>query len=213
MSSPNPKLTLVYFPFSGRAESIRLTAAAGGLPFTNKAMAFPDFKEAQTKGTLPLGQLPVLEIESTDQEGKTHTSTVTQTSAILRYFGKKAGLYPTDEMEAIKVDEYICILDDLIQPLVMSIMGAVKALVSDTEWTSEEKIGLRQKWLESTMPKYLGKVEEDLKKSESGWLVGDSVSIADLRLFTELTWIESGILGRCTIRVELFHPCVSNNGD
>ena len=30
------KLTLVYFPIGGRAEPIRLTAAVGGIAFTNK---------------------------------------------------------------------------------------------------------------------------------------------------------------------------------
>ncbi len=208
MSTPEPKLTLVYFPIAGRAEAIRLTAAAGGLPFTNKVLTFPEFGEEKTKDTLPLGQLPILEIESFDsqQEGSQKTTTtrttsqvVTQTSAILRFVGKKIGLYPTDdEMKALKVDEYICILlDDLLQPLINTLFGAVKMNIRDMEWTDEEKLKIHETWMETALPRFVGKIEKDLKDSDSGWLVGDSVTIADIRLFTDLAWIESGILGTC----------------
>ncbi len=195
MSTPERKLTLVYFPIAGRAEAIRLTAAAGGLPFTNKVLTFPEFGQEKGKGTLPLGQVPILEIESTDSQGQKSTAKVTQSSAILRFMGKKVGLYPTDEMKALKVDEYMCIMDDLLQPLINTIMGAVKLNVRDTEWSMEEKMEIRKKWIVTTLSKYVGKIEEDLKHSESGWLVGNSVTIADIKLFTELAWIESGILG------------------
>jgi glutathione S-transferase len=90
------KLSLLYFPIGGRAEAIRLTAAAGGIAFTNKVLTFPEFMEVKhDKELIPLGQIPVLHIE---KDGKTRT--VTQSLAILRYFGKIRGLYPSDEILA-----------------------------------------------------------------------------------------------------------------
>jgi glutathione S-transferase len=80
-----PKLTLSYFPFANRAEPIRLAAAIGKVPFTNKSVAFQDFP--QVKQHLPLGQLPILEIESPGKE----TVVISQAHAILRYFGKLGG--------------------------------------------------------------------------------------------------------------------------
>lgn len=81
-----PKLTLYYFGFGGRAEPLRLAAAVGKIAFTNKSVDFKDFGEM--KETLPLAQLPVLEIE---EEGKDKV-TLTQSVSILRYFGKLGGM-------------------------------------------------------------------------------------------------------------------------
>jgi glutathione S-transferase len=184
------KLSLLYFPIGGRAEAIRLTAAAGGIAFTNKVLTFPEFMEVKhDKELIPLGQVPVLHIE---KDGKTRT--VTQSLAILRYFGKIGGLYPSDEILALDVDSLLALLEDLLKTLILTVGGAVSALVSDTEWTGEEKIKIRKRWIEKSLPKFLGFIEDTLKSSKSGWLVGDSVTIADINLYTDLTWVSSGIL-------------------
>ncbi len=66
---------------------------------------------------LPLGQLPVLHMET---DGK--RSVVTQSSAILRYFGKLGGLYPSDEVDALEIDFYlVLLLEDLLKALVLTV--------------------------------------------------------------------------------------------
>jgi glutathione S-transferase len=50
-------------------------------------------------GKLPFGQLPVLEVE----EGVF----IAQSAAIMRYIGKKTGLYPLDDVKAALVDSII----------------------------------------------------------------------------------------------------------
>ena len=79
------KHTLVYFGMGGRAEPIRLAAVIGRIHFTNKAISFKDFMA--TQDTLPLGQVPILEIE----EGEGKCTVIPQSDAILRYFGKQTG--------------------------------------------------------------------------------------------------------------------------
>jgi glutathione S-transferase len=182
------KITLKYFPIGGRAEPIRLAAAVGKVPFTNEVFSFPEFGEI--KSTLPFGQLPVLEIESGD--GK--KTVITQSSAILRYIGKMGGTYPSDALEALQVDEILGIMDDLIETLVITVGGAVRNGLSEKEWSGEEKIAIRQKWMKDSMPKFLDHLEDKLKESTSGWLVGDSITIADLRVEGNLDWINSGML-------------------
>lgn len=192
----SPKLTLIYFPIGGRAESIRLTAAVGGIAFSNKIVTGADFKEAQKNpDILPLRQVPILQIQTTEG-GETKTETVTQSGAILRYFGKLAGLYPQDILAAMKVDECLSIMEDLSVGLVMTLKGAVNCHISDTEWTGDEKIAIRKKWLLDDFPKYLGRLEDTLKHSESGWLVAnhDGPTIADMKLFSDLGWIGGGFL-------------------
>lgn len=191
-SSPSstPKLTLNYFGIPGRAEPIRFAFAASKIPFTNKVLGFAEFKNV--KPTLPLGQVPTLDVEM----GETK-KTLTQTSAILRYVGKLGGLYPNDDfVTAMEIDEVLSILDDLRNPLVLTIAGSVKSLLSDeTEFTSEEKLAIRNRWVEKTFPVTLGFIEKKITQNEnSEWIVGDSLSIADLTLYCDFAWYFGGIL-------------------
>ena len=189
MSSSTPKLTLSYFPISGRAEPVRLCLAVGGIPFTNKVLSFPEF--AASKASLPLGQLPTLDLDFGEMK-----KTLTQSSAILRYTGKLAGLYPRDDdVTSMEIDEILSIMDDLRAPLVVTVQGQIKALLSDdTEFTSEEKIAIRKRWLDKTLPRFLGFIEKKISENSSGWVVGESISIADLALYCELNWFTGGIL-------------------
>lgn len=80
------KHTLSYFGIAGRAEPIRLAAVIGKFPFTNKSLGWQEFGEQKDK--LPLGQVPILEIEQDDGGTKT---IIPQSDAILRYIGKQTG--------------------------------------------------------------------------------------------------------------------------
>lgn len=205
----NTKLTLTYFPFGGKAEPIRLAAAIGGVSFTNKVLTFSEFAEARK--SLPFGQVPVLQVDTLDDEGNIkNTSIVTQSDAILRYFGKLAKLYPTNDFLAMKVDEMLCVIDDLDVAITMTIQGPKKLLLSEGEWSAEEKIKIRERWVESSLPKYVGMIENTLKASTSGWLVGDSITIADIKCFVRFSHITSGILdGIPTTVLDKYPNCLA----
>eukprot|EP00551_Chaetoceros_affinis_P010773 CAMPEP_0203675970 /NCGR_PEP_ID=MMETSP0090-20130426/22792_1 /ASSEMBLY_ACC=CAM_ASM_001088 /TAXON_ID=426623 /ORGANISM="Chaetoceros affinis, Strain CCMP159" /LENGTH=235 /DNA_ID=CAMNT_0050542345 /DNA_START=115 /DNA_END=822 /DNA_ORIENTATION=- len=206
MTSENPKITISYFPIGGRAEPIRLACAVSKIPFTNKVMSFPEFKEA--KSTLPLGQLPILELDY----GETK-KTLTQSTAMLRWIGKIGGLYPKDDdVTAMEIDEILTVLDDLREPLVLTVRGKVKALLSDdTEFTGEEKLAIRERWMKNTLPRFLGFIEKKLTTNEgSKWIVGNDISIADLALYCELEWISGGILdGIPTSVLDTYPACLT----
>ena len=156
-NSSIPKLTLSYFPIGGRAEPIRLACAISKIPFTNISISGAEFNGART--SLPLGQLPTLDLDF----GITQR-TITQTTSILRYVGKLGGLYPKDDdVAAMEIDEILSILDDLRAPIVLSIMGAVKGLISDDkEFTNDEKMAIRQRWIIS---KHLPRSWDSLKRN------------------------------------------------
>jgi glutathione S-transferase len=188
MSVAIPKLTLVYFGFANRAEPIRLAAAIGRIAFTNKSIQYQDF--SSHKDELPLGQLPILEIESGGKK-----LVIPQAHAILRYFGKLGGLYPHDPIESCQVDSMIDTVNDASRPLVMTIVGSKELTITEEhEWSNEEKIAIRKRAIDKVFPKYLGYLNNILKNNVSGWLVGDTVTIADLRLYQLATWIDSGAL-------------------
>jgi glutathione S-transferase len=188
MSTPS-KLTLSYFPIAGRAEAIRLAAAVGNIPFTNEILTFPEFKAK--KAEFPLGQVPILKLEYPSGE----TKTITQSNAILRYIGKRASLYPTDEVQALEVDELLEMMYDATAVIALTVRGAVNALINEEkDFTSEEKLGMRKRWMEKDLPKFFGRIEATLNESKSGWCVGDSITIADLSAAVTFTWITSGVL-------------------
>jgi len=59
---------------------------------------------------------------------------------------------------------------------------------------------IRKRWMEISLPKFLGFVEKTLEgrsESKSGnacWLVGECVTIADISWYADLKWVSSGVL-------------------
>ena len=127
-------------------------------------------------GELPWNMLPVLQ---------TDNGTIAESSAILRYAGKYAGLVPEDPYHAAKVDEFI----DGMGPLARGL---------DTTWGIEdydERINLRQQLFEpgGICANSLQMYDEKLGDSKSGWAADtENMSIADLKLFTEVFALFSG---------------------
>lgn len=88
-----------YFPFpGGRGEAIRICIYASGIECKHSDLPFPAYQEKkkETQDFAWKNGLPVLIVG-----GKTYS----QSLAMLRYFGKKAALYPTDDVLALAVDE------------------------------------------------------------------------------------------------------------
>jgi glutathione S-transferase len=91
------KPTLTYFNIRARAEPARLAFTIGGVDFEDERIGREEHSARKQDGREPLGQLPTLSIEDDDL-------TYCQSGAILRYAGRRTGLYPSDAKEALKVD-------------------------------------------------------------------------------------------------------------
>ena len=186
------KLVLTYFNIGARAEPIRLACAIGKVPFTNKVVAFKDWSTVRSK--YPLGQLPLLEVQ---EDGKEVVS-VGQSNAILRYVGKLGNLYPTaDPVKAMKIDAFIDAVVDSGKGIDLSLQGPRGSLMLTKDWTGEEKLAMRNRLSTDEnkgLPFYLNYFENALKENGSGWLVGSSITIADLAMHRVVAWIISGIL-------------------
>ncbi len=138
---------------------------------------------------MPLGQLPVLQIE---QEGA-ETKVVPQSDAILRYVGRLSeSLYPNDK--AIEIDSVMETIAEMERPLEISMQGLVSNHISDQEWTDDAKLAMRERIVTKVIPKYFGLVEKMLEQNKSGWLVGDDITIADLKWHYMVTNLQTGIL-------------------
>lgn len=167
---------LVYFAVPGRAEACRIALTFSGLEWEDVEVNGVEYNTMKNKGELPWGLLPVL---------ITERGTIAESSAILRYAGKMANLVPEDPFEAAKVDEFI----DGMGPI---------ARAMDTTFgidELEERIRLRKKLFEpdGAATRALKIYDKKVEESKSGWAAGtEKMSIADLKLFTELFTFFSG---------------------
>eukprot|EP01062_Namystynia_karyoxenos_P041189 TRINITY_DN299_c0_g1_i1.p1 TRINITY_DN299_c0_g1~~TRINITY_DN299_c0_g1_i1.p1 ORF type:complete len:252 (+),score=58.33 TRINITY_DN299_c0_g1_i1:83-757(+) len=178
-----PTYELQYFPIPGRAEATRLAFTVGGIPFTDTRHAGPHWRAMKEQGKVPPGaQLPLLTIDGEH---------LTQSLAILRYVGKIAHyegspLYPQDPLTAARVDELLDCMEDLHKPLMTTFS------IQDQSEKEERRLQLITG--DGAMRKSLTLLDERLGKSASGYAVGETLTIADLRLFCELSMLRSGWL-------------------
>ena len=187
-------LRLHYFPFPGRAGPIRDALHIGRIPFEDDHVSPEQFRQRRAAGEFPFGGLPVLDIETT--EGKASSA---QSNAILRFAGRLSGLYPADDpVQALKVDEALDLGEDI-----NCLMGP-----SIHEQDEDRKMAMRKELAEETLPFWAGCFERLLiANGSSGFIVGDGLSVADLKLYWIIDWLSSGILDG--IPVNLFDDFAS----
>ena len=167
------KLTLSYFDFDGgRGEPARLALYIGGIAFEDHRVGQKDWPAHRDK--TPFQGMPVLQVD-----GKT----ITQSNTINRYVGKLAGLYPKDDWQAAVCDEIMDAAEDL-----GSRVGATIAL------GDAEKKKAREALAAGAIPRHLEQLAARLKSGGGEWLVGERLSVADLKVFGLVRWLRSGAL-------------------
>ncbi len=159
-------LRLHYFPFPGRAGAIRDTLRIGGIAFEDAHV--PPERFPALKPELPFGSLPVLDVET-----RGGTISAAQSNAILRFVGRRTGLYPADDVRALKVDEALDLGEDLYHVLTPSM----------AEENAERRMAMRKLLAEETLPRWIGFLERLLvANGRTGFVAGDALTVADLKL-------------------------------
>ncbi|ETL31147.1 hypothetical protein F441_16354 [Phytophthora nicotianae CJ01A1] len=139
-----PSIKLIYFAAAGRAEAQRLAFYIGGVPFEDKRIGHAQF--AAMKESLPLGQLPILEVDG---------EVFTQSHAIMRFAGRMGGLYPVSAPYlALKIDELLHAMGELEEK-----MGP-----AFSESDADKKKAMREELATVTIPRYAGLFEARLEK-------------------------------------------------
>lgn len=162
MSAPPPQLKLTYFDFDGRAELVRLLFTYGGVAFEDQRVSGAEF--ATLKPSLPLGQVPVLQVDGV---------VFSQSMAIARYAAKISGLYPQDPIQALSVDMVSETLVDLVE-----VITDIFFRTADESAKSDKAF----KFFAGELPKMLDALEKMVHGHEC-FLGDDSASIADVQLF------------------------------
>lgn len=177
----NYHLRLRYFPVPGRAGAIRDALNMGGIPFVDDHITPEQFGEKRAAGEFPFGGIPVLDIETAS--GKLCSA---QSNAILRFAGRLTGLYPiNDPLLALKVDEALDFGEDINQ-----LLGP-----SFREQDMEKKLAMRKVLAEKNLPEMASYLERLLiANGNTGFVVGKSLTIADLKLYGVVSFLTSGHL-------------------
>jgi glutathione S-transferase len=182
------KPVLMYFAFGGRAAAIRDAFRIGGVDFEDQHVAFDDFGAMKASGEMPFGALPLLKVG-----GKT----ISQSNAILRWVGAQSGLYPKDAMAALRVDEALDAGEDMMAP-----MGA-----SIREQDPARKAAIREDMATNSLPTNFTRFEKLIHDNgDTGFLVGNDLTIADLRLLHSLDKLTDGSLDGIPTTILDGHP-------
>jgi len=164
---------LTYFDIDGgRAEPIRIAFHAAGIEFEDKRISFDEFSEMRS--TTRFTCVPVLEIDGEQ---------ITQSNAISRYVGKKAGLYPENPLQALYCDEVLGALEDLTCHIVRT-FGL----------EGEEFRLAREKLVEGWLSTFLKGLDQLLIRGGGEYFADNKMTIADLRAFVQTRSLCSGIL-------------------
>jgi glutathione S-transferase len=172
MPVSQPEIKVHYFDIAGRAETTRLALHIGGYVFEDVRYSRPEWGKLKESGKFKNGQLPALEVD-----GKMFS----QSNAMARYAGKLSGLYPSCPLEALRVDEVMDTLEDM--------MGS---LVPTFRMQGEEQLAARAKWVADSVPKYFPLLQ-GLLHASSGLLL-EGLSIGDLAVANMVQMVCSGWL-------------------
>ncbi|XP_067685412.1 uncharacterized protein [Haliotis asinina] len=179
-----PTYKLKYFDSKGRAEVCRLLFAMAGQKYED--VRYSQDEWLAEKNNTPFGQLPVLEVD-----GQQYA----QSFGIIAYLAREFGLHGKDNLEQLKVDQVMGIIQDIYTHMLKHFMEKDKA--RQAEILKENNT--------VHYPKFLGFFESILKKNGTGFFVGDRITLADIAVFDTLD-------GKIDASVVDSFPLVKENG-
>eukprot|EP00271_Cylindrocystis_brebissonii_P015690 TRINITY_DN38662_c0_g1_i1.p1 TRINITY_DN38662_c0_g1~~TRINITY_DN38662_c0_g1_i1.p1 ORF type:complete len:294 (-),score=41.58 TRINITY_DN38662_c0_g1_i1:287-1168(-) len=172
-------LRLTYFDIAGFAEPIRLAFVIGEIPFEDERLTRDEWISGPNgKVAMPMKAAPVLTINGDKK--------YPQSSALLRYAGRLAGLVPEDALQQLLVDCCLATVEEATAMVVVSMREA------DLEKRKER----RKVITEEIFPRLfngLSKVIEE-NGASPGFAVGNSTTIADLSIYNLATWVGQGVI-------------------
>ncbi len=164
---------ITYFDIDGgRAEPIRIALHSAGVAFEDVRWSFPEFGEKRQSARFHA--VPFLEIDG---------EVITQSNAISRYVGKMSNLYPEDAKQALYCDEVLGALEDLNHYVVQtfSLQG-------------DELKAAREALMDGRLKVFLKGLDELLTRGGGQYFANHKLSIADLKMATQLKMLRSGNL-------------------
>ena len=165
-----------YFHGRGIGEPIRLLLTVGGVDFVDHRYTLDEFAAmAALKEMLPFGQVPALEVDGVF---------LGQTDSLMRLAARLASLYPHDPLEAARSDMIVAHQADVHSAIAKMSFDGVPGAPGTQMVPEQERHKRIGAWLETTLPGLLERLE---RLAENGFMVGATLSWADICVFNRLT--------------------------
>jgi len=179
-----PQYKVIYFDVRGLGETIRQLLVIADQPFEDIRIPLGGLTDAKKKELdLEWGQVPVLDIDGVRKS---------QSFAIARYLAKKYNLVGKNETEEFRCDEVV----EAIRDFVTKTAAVYQAFFGG----DNAKLDAAKKTIvEVDVPLHLGRFENILASKGNTWLVGDSITWADIVFVHTITSFETA-----------FDLCVTN---
>jgi len=172
------KFTLLYFGLEGRAGPIRNMCAIGNVQYKDQVVSWDDWPKV--KATLPYGQVPAI---------RAGDLTINQSSDILRFVSKLAGLYPKDPLEALQVDSLVSNINQTFD----STIGKTIHSKQDKEELTKQRMEFLSK-KDGKLGMFLARMDLQIGVGTSGYLFEFGLTAADTLLFQIVCHLSMGIL-------------------
>lgn len=166
------ELRLDYFDFDGgRGEAARIILSMADIPFEDHRIPLPDWPTAREAA--PLRAVPVLHVDGV---------AITQCNSINRFAARLAGMHPDDPLQALRCDEVMAAVEDVIVKIVPTLF------IED----EDEKKAAREKLADNEIKQYLEYFDRLLERSSGDYFVDDVFTAADLKVFLWTRNLSSG---------------------
>lgn len=169
-----PTLKLRYFDFhGGRGEVARLALVLGKIDFDDDRIPVREWSEF--RDSTPFRIVPVLEVDG---------EAISESNAINRYVGRLANLYPDDSLEALRCDEVMDAVEDVITALVQTFP------IKD----EDEKRVAREALVTEPITLYLARLNQILESRGGEYFAAGRLTVADLKVFVWLKSLLGGVM-------------------
>eukprot|EP00474_Spongospora_subterranea_P011201 CRZ11659.1 hypothetical protein [Spongospora subterranea] len=173
MAAPASHIKLTHFDRIDRSTSIRLALTIANIPFQDERVSKEQW--ATMKQKMPFEQLPVMDIDG---------ELFSETNALLHYVGAIGDLMPRDPIMALRTDQIIGGVDDIIY--------AIKPTIHIDD--HQLKLTKRAALASDVLPVKLQALENLAGNESQDFAICKGLSIADIVLYNLLHWFKSGVL-------------------
>jgi len=175
-----PKVKFYYLDKRVKGEQIRLALVVGGIPFEDVRVSYDDVASMRDTGFLPFSHVPAMQL---GDDPVVHT----QSQALLRWAGRRGGLYP--EEHQLRIDCVTEIVNDLYTELIKVGYGA--AMCRDpssgrpmVQLTPSQRQQVAMSNGDILFPARFAQLERMLVSSVEGpYFAGQQLTIADLSFY------------------------------
>lgn len=208
-SQPSEKIRLYYLDKRVKGECVRLALVVAGIDFEDVRCSYEQVHEMRASGKLPFSQVPALQIGNDDD-----APLYAQSQALLRWAGRKGGLYP--EEHQLRIDAVTDVIVELYTEIIKVGYGSVMTRHPITgrpmvQLSPNQRMEVARNCGEVLFPVRFQQLNRLVLPSsttgKSMYFCGDEMTIADLSFYVLASAILDGAWSGNGVGPEVLNGC------